>query len=719
VELKGQIERITYFSEESGYTVARVKVAGRPDLVTVVGSLLSPAPGEVLEMRGEWSRHPQYGDQFKVAECRSVVPATVQGIRKYLGSGLIKGIGPVMADRIVKRFGAETLEIIEDQSERLLEVEGLGGKRLEMIRRAWADQKEIRQVMIFLQDHGVSSGFATKIFKAYGAGAIDLVQENPFRLARDIYGIGFVTADRIAMALGFEKDSTLRAEAGLLHVLHERADEGHIYFPRESLLDAAAKMLEVDRDILVKALASTEADEAVVVENLDRPDDQAVYLPGFHRSETGVAARIKTLLRASRSTRPIDAERAVGWVQERLAIRLAARQVEAVKRAVTDKVLVITGGPGTGKTTIIRAVLAIFTRLPAAVLLAAPTGRAAKRMSEATGREARTIHRLLEFNPREGGFKKNESQPLDCDLLVVDEASMIDTVLMHHLLKAVPTGATLILVGDVDQLPSVGPGNVLRDVIDSKAAPVVRLTDIFRQARESSIIVNAHRINQGLMPLPRPAEDKLEDFYFIDQPDPEAALETIVELVSRRIPNRFGYDPLDDVQVLTPMHRGLVGAVNLNTELQRALNPGTAGVVRAGQRLGPGDKVMQIRNNYDKEVFNGDLGRIRDMDPENQELTVVIDGRPVRYDFGELDELLLAYAVSVHKSQGSEYPVVVMPLMTQHYMLLQRNLLYTGVTRGRELVVLVGSRKALATAVRNDTPHHRFTRLAERMRSFG
>ena len=722
VDLTGQIERVTYWSQETTYTVARVRVRGRRDLVTVVGNIMSPTPGETLEMKGEWSVHPQYGEQFKIVSYRSVVPASVQGIRKYLGSGLIKGIGPIMAGRIVKSFGPKTLEVIDHEIDRLLEVEGVGRKRLEMIRRAWADQKEIRRVMVFLQDHGVSSGYAAKIFKRYGDQSVDVVRENPYRLAQDIFGIGFVTADGIAERLGLAKDSEVRVEAGILYVLLELSDEGHLYYPYQPLIDKAHEVLEVDRDLIVRALGTIAAREEIVIEDLNedlsdfKENYKAVYLAGFHRAETGTAGRLGALIRSPKSTRRMDPDKAVAWVQERLALSLAERQIEAVRRAATDKLLVITGGPGTGKTTIIKAVLTIFSRLPAEVLLAAPTGRAAKRMSEATGFEAKTIHRLLEYSPREGGFKRNEALPLVCDLLVIDEASMIDAVLMYHLLKAVPQGATLILVGDVDQLPSVGPGNVLRDIITSGAARVVRLDEIFRQARESSIIVNAHGINQGRLPARRPAQGRLEDFYIIEQPDPEEALRTILELVYERIPARFGFDRVDDIQVLSPMHRGLVGASNLNAELQKTLNPESSGVTRGGREYRVGDKVMQIRNNYDKEVFNGDIGRIKAIDYEQREVMVRIDDRPVAYDFGELDELVLAYAVSIHKAQGSEYPAVVIPIMTQHYLLLQRNLLYTAVTRGRELVVLVGSHKALAVAVGNNKTERRYTRLAERLR---
>jgi exodeoxyribonuclease V alpha subunit len=721
VELQGQIERITYTNEESGFTIARLKVYGQRDLVTVVGSLMAPAPGEVLKMKGEWANHPKYGQQFKIVHYRSMVPATVYGIQKYLGSGLIKGIGPIMAKRIVKKFGTQTLDVIETEIEKLAEVEGIGKKRIEMIKNAWLEQKEIREVMLFLQSHGVSSGYATKIFKQYGNGSIEVVKENPYRLATDIFGIGFVTADQIAEKLGFDKASELRAEAGILYVLHQLSDEGHVYYPYEPLVKKCQEILQVDRDVIVKAFGKIAVNEQIVIEDLNqdieefRENNKAVYLAKFHLCETSIATRLKTLINVPKSIRKIDPDKAIEWVQKQLAITLADKQVEAVRSAVENKVMVITGGPGTGKTTIINAVLKIFSKLKVRIMLAAPTGRAAKRMSEATGQEAKTIHRLLEYSIQKGGFQKNDEHPLSCDLLIVDEASMIDTILMHHLLKAIPPRGTFILVGDVNQLPSVGAGNVLKDIIASGSVPVVELNEIFRQARESLIIVNAHKINNGLLPSFRQAAKKLDDFYFIEQEDPEKVLKIILELTRERIPNRFGFDPVEDIQVLSPMHRGVVGAENLNVELQRILNPGEDGLIRGNRNYRVNDKVMQIKNNYDKEVFNGDIGRITRIDPENQEVTISFDGRDVDYDFSDLDEIVLAYAVSVHKSQGSEYMAVVMPIHTQHYMLLQRNLIYTAVTRGRKLVVMVGTRKALAIGVKNDKTQKRHTYLRYRL----
>ncbi len=786
-ELQGQIERITYTNEENGYTIARVKVYGQRDLVTVVGNLMAPTPGEILRMKGEWTNHPKYGEQFKVVYYNTAVPGTVYGIRKYLGSGLIKGVGPVIAERIVSKFGKETLDVIEDNIENLSEVEGIGKKRIAMIRKAWDAQKEIREVMLFLQTHGVSSGYATKIFKQYGNESIELLQENPYRLAMDIFGIGFVTADKIAEQLGFAKDSRLRAEAGILYVLHQLSDDGHVYYPYEPLIEKSREILEVERDVLVEAIGRLTLDKRIVIEDLNedieefRENNKAVYLSKFHTCETSIARRLKKLLKIPKSTRDVDSDKAIEWVQKQLAINLAEKQAEAVRCTLESKVMVITGGPGTGKTTIINAILKIFSMLKVKIMLAAPTGRAAKRMSETTGHVAKTIHRMLEYSMTKGGFQKNSDKPLKCDLLIVDEASMIDTVLMHHLLKAVPLTATFILVGDVNQLPSVGAGNVLNDIIASGAAPVAELNEIFRQARESQIIVNAHKINSGIIPHTDNGLD-VNDFYFIQHKyfklneesinnlkdagvpwetvsrleslkqqyhvseknflnslritidenqfaqynpiilkqairlgEPEKILDTIKKLVKDRIPNRFGFDPVDDIQVLTPMHKGIVGAGNLNAELQNLLNPGENGIDRGERTYRVNDKVMQIRNNYDKEVYNGDIGRITRILQDDQEMIITFDRREVSYDFSDLDEITLAYAVSVHKSQGSEYPAVVIPIVTQHYMLLQRNLIYTAVTRGKELVVMVGTKKALAIGVKNNKTQKRFTYLKHRL----
>ncbi|MGB6011594.1 MAG: ATP-dependent RecD-like DNA helicase [Desulfobacterales bacterium] len=719
-ELSGQIERITYTNEENGFTIARVKVHGQQDLITVVGYLMSPTPGETLNLKGEWVHHPKFGEQFKVAVYKTTVPATVFGIERYLGSGLIKGLGPIMAGRIVKKFGKKTLDVIENDIEKLGTVEGIGEKRIAMIQQAWDEQKEIRNVMLFLQSHEVSSGYATKIFKQYGDRSVAVVTENPYRLARDIFGIGFLIADGIAEKLGVQKDSPLRVEAGIIYVLDQLSDEGHVFYPYESLVKKCREILGVEKDVVVEALGSLAMDKRIIIEDINESIDEfkannkGVYLAKFHLCETSIASRLKTLLTAPKSIRNVTVENALHWVQGQLDIALAENQAQAIQCALENKIMVITGGPGTGKTTIINAILKIFSRLGVRTLLAAPTGRAAKRMSETSGHEAKTIHRLLEYSFTQGGFQKNEEKPLNCDLLILDEVSMIDTILMHHLLKAIPTFATVVLVGDVNQLPSVGAGNVLNDIIASGTVPVVELNEIFRQAKESRIVVNAHKINSGILPTFEHHEPG-NDFYFIQQEDPEKVLEIILELTKTRIPRHFALDPVDDIQVLTPMHKGIVGSGNLNMALQESLNPSQEMVTRGNRNFKVNDKVMQIRNNYDKEVFNGDIGRIADIRQEDYETTVTFDGRDVIYGFSDLDELVLAYAISVHKSQGSEYPAVVIPVVTQHYVLLQRNLIYTAVTRGRNLVVMVGTRKAFAMGVNNDKTQKRFTYLKHRL----
>ncbi|MGD9333367.1 MAG: ATP-dependent RecD-like DNA helicase [Desulfobacterales bacterium] len=719
-EISGQIERITYTNDETGFTIARVKINGKKDLVTAVGILISAVPGEILNMRGEWVNHPKFGEQFKVMESKTTVPATVFGIRKYLGSGLIKGLGPVMAGRIVKKFGDQTLDVIENDIQKLSQVKGIGKKRIGMIQKAWDEQKEIRDVMLFLHSHGISSGYATKIFKQYGNRSIAVVTDNPYRLATDIFGIGFVIADRIASKLGLPQNSPLRVEAGILYVLNQISDEGHVFYPYESLIKKSQEILGVGRGVVIKSLGNLAGRGKIIVEDINKSiekfneNNKAVYLAKFHLCETSISSRLKILLTAPKSIRHIASEKAIDWVQRQLNITLAEKQVRAIHCALTNKIMVITGGPGTGKTTIINAILKIFSRLNVRTLLAAPTGRAAKRMSETTGHGAKTVHRLLEFSFIKGGFQKNQDKPLSCDLLILDEASMIDTILMHHLLKAVPSFATVIFVGDVNQLPSVGAGNVLNDVITSKAVPVVELNEIFRQAKASRIIVNAHKINNGILPS---FENNLSnnDFYFIRQKDPQKVLEIILDLTKTRIPRRFGFDPVDDIQVLTPMHKGLVGAENLNMELQKTLNPVQDGIIRGNRSFRVNDKVMQIKNNYDKEVFNGDIGRITGIRPEEYQVTVTFDGRDVAYEFSDLDEIVLAYAVSVHKSQGSEYPAVVIPILTQHYILLQRNLIYTAITRGRDLVVMVGTRNALAMGINNHKTQKRHTFLRNRL----
>lgn len=718
VELqKAQVERITFQNEENGYTIAKVKAKGRHGLITIVGNLPGLTVGEILNVKGEWHQHPRFGEQLKVVSYESLIPATAAGIEKYLGSGLIKGIGPIMAKRLVSRFGTDTLNIVEENIERLQEVDGIGEKRIEMIRAAWDEQKEIRDVMVFLQGHGVSPAYATRIFRQYGREAVGIVSENPYRLAEDVFGIGFLTADKIAGKVGVPKESPMRAEAGIQYVLHQLSDEGHVFFPLEPLIQECQKILDLEDSIIREAAKGAAQRRKIVIEASGGPQRKIdnVYLAPLYASESGLARRLLALAAHPKQLPLLNQEVAVQAVQKELKIDLSQNQLQAVREALGKKVLVITGGPGTGKTTIINAIIRLYGKTGQKILLAAPTGRAAKRVFEATKHEARTIHRLLEFSPKDGRFKKNEDEPLQADLIVVDEVSMVDTVLMFQLLRAIPLGATLILVGDVDQLPSVGPGNVLKDIIDSGCIPVARLTQIFRQSETSTIVINAHRINSGEMPIARRTGQGKSDFHFIEIEQPEKALETIVGLCRDRLPKAFGYDKFNDIQVLTPMHKGTIGATNLNAELQKNLNPSTLSVSRAGRTFKAGDKVMQIRNNYDKDVYNGDIGRIVKINTEERDVLVNFDGKVAAYDYNDLDELVLAYATSVHKAQGSEFPAIVMPIMIQHFILLQRNLLYTGITRGKKLVVLVGTRKALSIAIRNNKPKLRFTLLKERL----
>jgi exodeoxyribonuclease V alpha subunit len=711
----GFLEKITYYNEENDFLVAQLQEKAKRELTTIVGNLSGINPGESLKLSGKWVHNKRFGEQFQVESYEVTVPATVHGIRKYLGSGLIKGIGPIMAERIVKKFALETLDIIEKTPGRLSEVDGIGSKRIAMITKAWEEQKEIKEIMVFLQGHGVSATYSAKIYKQYGNKSIEVVKENPYRLAKDIRGIGFLTADRIAQNVGIDPHSLVRAKAGIIYVLNQFSEEGHVYYLERGLIQKANEILNVDKETISKAIEELFREREVFLEEIKEENNRAVYLSPFYVAETGVANILKGLKTSSSNIRPIDQEKAIEWVQQKLNIELAEKQKEAVILAASSKVLIITGGPGTGKTTIIKAILKIFQQLNLRILLAAPTGRAAKRMSEATGWEAKTIHRLLKYSPQKGGFEKDRDDPLESDAVIIDEVSMVDTLLMYYLLRAIPSESHLILVGDVDQLPSVGPGNVLKDIIDSDSFTVVKLIEIFRQARESMITVNAHRINQGEFPQIKRKEDT--DFYFIQEEDPEKALSQIITLCSERIPQHFGFHPVKDIQVLTPMHRGVIGVSNLNIEFQKKLNPGPSGITHGSRTFRLGDKVMQTTNNYDKDVFNGDIGWILKINQEERELTIDFDGRPITYDFSELDEVVLAYAISVHKSQGSEYPVVVLPIMTQHYLLLQRNLIYTGITRARKLVVLVGTKKALAIAIKNNKPQARFTRLRERLMS--
>ncbi len=706
--LEGTLIRVNYSDGETGYAVARLEVPGHRDAVTVVGNLWGATPGETIRIRGQWVRHSRYGEQFKVETYESILPASVAAIERYLASGLVRGIGPTYARRLVEAFGPETLRMIEEEPERLLTVDGIGVARLARIRAAWSEQREVRGLVLFLQEHQISPSFALKIFKAYGPGAPLRIREDPYGLAREIAGVGFKTADRIGASLGVAKDSPKRCAAGLLHLLYEAAEAGHVYFPTSRLFPEAVKLLGIEREALLQqALVALHQEKAVVCEPV--AGDTAVYLTSLYQAEEGVSRRLALVAKAPRLGPPIDIPRAIQWAEDRGEIKFTSEQREALRKALAAKVLIITGGPGTGKTTLLRALIEILERKGVRLTLAAPTGRAAKRMAEATGREAKTIHRLLEFGPKEGRFKRNETHPLEVDLLVVDEASMIDLVLMNHLLKALPPMAALILLGDADQLPSVGPGSLLHDLIASASVPVVRLTEIFRQAKESQIVVNAHRVNRG--EFPHLSQFGMADCAFIELDDPEAIRARVRGLVTVTIPHRYSLDPLRDIQVITPMNRGPLGVAALNQDLQAALNPRGEEIAGGSRQLRVGDRVMQVRNNYDKEVYNGDLGWIHRVDREEQQVWVRFDQGEVVYDWSELDEINPAYAISVHKSQGSEYPSVVFPLHTSHYVMLQRNLLYTALSRGRRLVVMVGTRQAIGMAVRNARVRERYSHL--------
>lgn len=715
--IAGLVERVTFFNEENGYCVLRVKVKGHRDLVTVVGSLPSANAGEWVTAEGQWVQDREFGRQFRAVLLKSSPPTTLEGIEKYLGSGMVKGIGPIYAKKLVQKFGDGIFEVIEQRSALLEDVDGIGPKRRLKIKGAWAEQKVVRQIMLFLHSHGVSTSRAVRIFKLYGADAVERVQLNPYGLARDIPGIGFHTADQIAQKVGIPAESILRAGAGLSHVLLEATSDGHCALPREALLKAAVELLKVPEANVAEALAKALAEEELVLDEI--VGEAWVFLPWLRQSEIGVARRILALTRQPSTYPAIDLEKAAVWCQGVTGKALAPSQMNAFREALSRRCLIITGGPGVGKTTLVNSILRVLLAKKVRCLLCAPTGRAAKRMTETTGLEARTIHRLLEAKGAGGKFLRDDKNPIECDLLVVDETSMVDVGLMNQLLRAVPSNAHVLLVGDVDQLPSVGPGHVLKHLIDSDCVPVVRLTEVFRQAAESRIITNAHRINSGQIPE-APTKEEISDFYWIEREEPERISETIVEVVSRRIPSRFGMDPIRDIQVLCPMNRGSLGMRAMNLVLQDALNPASADqpvVEKFGWRFRVRDKVIQTENNYDKDVFNGDIGQIQSIDAVEHEVTVRFDGREVVYDFGELDELALAYAITIHKSQGSEFPVVVIPLATQQYLLLQRNLLYTGVTRGKRLVVLVGQTKALSMAVRNHETQRRYSALLHRLRN--
>lgn len=710
----GVIERVVFHNPETGYAVLRVQAGRRHGMTTVVGSIPAVYAGEFFEADGDWVQDRDHGLQFKATSLRTTPPHTKEGLVKFLASGLVKGIGPHYAQKIVDQFGERTLQVIDESPAFLSEVKGIGAKRLQEIRASWQAQRAVRDIIVFLHSHGVGTARAVRIYKTYGEKAIELVRENPYRLATDVWGVGFKTADELAGRLGVDRASPQRARAGLRFVLQELNGEGHVGYPEAGAIERTVELLQLPREVVQSAIES-EREAGEIVRETGAPEPW-LYLKSMFRAETGVAQLLRQLRTGPHPLPPINSDVALNWVEGKMGLSLAPAQREAIRRATTDKVLVITGGPGVGKTTIVRGIIEIFAAKKQRVALAAPTGRAAKRLNESTGREASTLHRLLEFEPGAGGFQRDRNSPLDFDLVVVDETSMVDISLMHALLKALSPYTCLVLVGDVDQLPSVGPGTVLADIIASKSVSVVRLTEIFRQAEQSFIVRAAHAVNAGHRPTSAPTNDG--DFFVIDVQEPPAVVDRIVQMVRERIPERFGLDPIRDIQVLSPMHNSELGVRNLNAVLQQALNPprGQDEIQRFGWTFRVGDKVMQTQNNYQREVFNGDLGRITRIDPANQEVMVEVDGRLASYDFGELDELTLAYACTIHKSQGSEYPAVVLPLHTQHFIMLQRNLLYTGITRGKRLVVVIGNARALERAVQQADSQRRYSYLKERLR---
>jgi exodeoxyribonuclease V alpha subunit len=710
--LAGSVERVTFHSEETGFCVLRVKVRDQRDLVTVVGTAPTITPGEYIEGTGWWVTDRTHGRQFKTTQLRVVPPTTLEGIERYLGSGMVKGIGPHFARKLVQAFGAEVFDVIEQTPNRLQELDGIGPKRTARVVTAWAAQKIIHDIMVFLHSHGVGTARAVRIYKTYGTEAMARVQENPYRLALDIHGIGFKTADTLAQALGIPRDAVIRAQAGVRHVLQTFADEGHCAVVQAELIEAATTLLEIPETTVAQAITLEVQEERLVADTID--GQPCLLLAPLYRAEVEVATRLRHLVEGVPPWGAIDPAKAIPWVEQQTGRTLAPSQRVAVAQVLTGKVTVITGGPGVGKTTIVTSILQALRAKRMRVLLCAPTGRAAKRLSEATGLEAKTVHRLLEFDPKGMGFLHNATNPLAADLVVIDEVSMVDVVLMAQLLRAIPAQAAVLMVGDVDQLPSVGPGAVLADIIASGRMPTMTLTEIFRQAASSAIVVNAHRINRGQMPVT--PEDGESDFYVIPADTPEDIQAKLLRVVTERMPQRFGLHPIRDIQVLTPMNRGSLGARTLNEVLQAALNPeATPRVTKFGWTYAPGDKVIQTLNDYDKDVFNGDIGHVVRVDLEEGVVVISFDGREVTYDVAELDEVALAYATTVHKSQGSEYPAVVIPLATQHYPMLVRNLLYTGVTRGKRLVVLIGQPRACALAVRNSRAMRRLTNLAARL----
>ena len=711
--IKGHVEVIIFVQPDNGFTVARLKEAHKKELTVIVGYLPSIQPGEMIVCKGMWKIHPSHGKQFEVSDCQVEIPCDLVGIQKYLESGLVRGIGPVFAKKIVDRFGIDTLKVIDEMPDRLLEISGLGKGKKEKIVECWNQQRSIRKVMIFLRAHGVSPAFAQKIFKAYGDQSIEKVSSNPFQLAKDIFGIGFKTADALAQKLGLPLHSPERISAGIQYVLWELTNDGHTCYPQKELIPAVKAMLEVEIELIETQLNLLCQKKELILEEIE--SEPTIWLKTFYAYEQGIAQDLKRLLQSPQSLRAIDIVKACEWVQAQLRISFALQQKEAIQKALHDKIHIITGGPGTGKSTITNAILEISSKLTKKILLAAPTGRAAKRLSEITHRKAFTLHALLEWDPISGGFKRSRSNPLSCDLIIIDEASMIDTPLLFSLLRAIPDYTRVIFVGDIDQLPSVGPGTVLRDLIASKLIGITRLTEIFRQAKGSKIITNAHRINHG--DFPEIYTDPKSDFHFIEAQTPEAILQVILQLVAKEIPAQHNFHPIDEIQVLSPMKRGIIGIETLNDELQNVLNPSNRPFFRAGRRFHENDKVMQIRNDYNKKICNGDIGRIEKIDLEEQEMIVTFEDKSVAYEFSELDELVIAYAASVHKYQGSECPCIVLPIHTTHFKMLHRNLLYTGVTRGKKQVYVVGTKQALAIAIHNDQVLKRFTGLAQRLKN--
>lgn len=725
IELQGRIEKVLFSNADNGYAVLVLQCGNTPEplSITAVGTILSPKAGETLIMHGTWIEHQRFGRQFQIKRHETVMPTNAEGLERYLGSGLIKGLGPDLAGRIIKKFGTKIIEILDSDPDLLLKVRGIGKSKLAGIKDSWSQQHGIRNLMLFLQEHDIGPGVAARIYRRFGANSLTAVRDNPYCLATEVSGIGFVTADQVAMKLGFSRSSPKRMEAGLLYVLQEFSGNGHVYAPRDILMQRAGDILEAETSELTSAIDALALRSEIVIETdtahtTDNESSQSVYPAMLHSCEQQISRRLCDLQRAAPAHQHKNVASLLRAVERKLSFKLSAQQAEAVRLVFETRVQIITGGPGTGKTTIVQAVLQLAIREHLNVMLAAPTGRAAKRMTEATGHEAKTLHRLLKYDFQSGTFEHHAANPLDCNMLIVDEASMIDTYLMYQLLCALKPGCALVLVGDMHQLPSVGPGNILADIINSTVVPVAELTEIFRQAQQSRIIMNAHRINSGRHLLDAEDTDKLTDFYFIEKDDPEAALKTIIEVTANRIPARFKLNPMQDVQIITPMHKGLIGTENLNRELQQVLNPGYVILERGNRCFRAGDKVMQVKNNYDLDVFNGDIGSIMSASSEKKTAIVMFDDRPVSYSFNDLDDLVPAYAISVHKSQGSEFPAVVMPLLTQHYIMLQRNLLYTAITRGKQLVVIVGSRKALAIAIANDKPRLRYTGLCKRLQKF-